>query len=232
MMVFDHSSLDGSQFLQLYLLLLGSAAMLSFILGRLVRPQGTERPVTEIEELAVLRGGIDRLIEAVSTRLLQARVIGFSDHMMLAVDRSGAHTPIERAIVAVLPARWSGVVAAVRPELDRIADKLIDAGLTGLLIVTAVIAAIRFGKVDLRTSAGKEAARDAERLSERLKRAPTEPEMDRAVALFGTSVLALSAYGQFHRFRHPAGDSGTGSSGCGTSDGGSSGGGCGGCGGD
>jgi hypothetical protein len=68
-MIFDHSMLDGSQFLRLYALLLASAAMLSVIFAKLVRPQGQARPVADVNDLAVLRGGIDRLVEATTTRM-------------------------------------------------------------------------------------------------------------------------------------------------------------------
>jgi uncharacterized protein (TIGR04222 family) len=176
--------------------------------------------------------------------------------------------------MSALPANWTGVVAAARPEHERIANTLTDSGLlmngqqrlwlriaqaapfaalftfgidrwmlgdardkpvgwlTMLLVLTAFIALVRFASCDGRTSAGKSAINDAARVSDRLRRAPTEPEMDRAVALFGTSVLALSAYGQFHRFRNPPGDGGSGSSDSGSNSNSDGGGGCGGCGGD
>ncbi|HEY5710580.1 MAG TPA: TIGR04222 domain-containing membrane protein [Allosphingosinicella sp.] len=103
--------------------------------------------------------------------------------------------------------------------------------LTVLLVMTAVFALIRWLSIDRRTEAGRKALADAQETSLRIKRAPTEPEVGLAVALFGTVVLAGSGWSDFHKLR-TAGDGG-GS--CGSSDGGGGGGcgggGCGGCGG-
>ncbi len=103
--------------------------------------------------------------------------------------------------------------------------------LTVLVIVTLVCATIRYFEVDRRTTAALSAVKAAKDKSARLRAAPTAPEMDLAVALFGTAVLAGSAYQGFHTLRAASsGDSG-GSSDSGSSDGGGGGGGCGGCGG-
>ncbi len=101
--------------------------------------------------------------------------------------------------------------------------------LTILLFITLVIAVCRWFSIDRRTQAAIHALADARLKSERLKIAPTRDEIGMAVALFGTTVLAGSAYAEFHRMRSSSGDSGSSassdsdSSGCG-------GGGCGGCG--
>ncbi|TGX52339.1 TIGR04222 domain-containing membrane protein [Sphingomonas gei] len=105
--------------------------------------------------------------------------------------------------------------------------------LTMLLVLTAVLALVRFATLDRRTRAGQEMLAEARERSERLRRAPASGETDLAVALFGTTVLVGSAWGDFHRMRSESnssgGDGGSSSSG----DGGGSGcggGGCGGCG--
>lgn len=99
--------------------------------------------------------------------------------------------------------------------------------LTGLLVVTAVLALLRWMRVDRRTEAGHAALAAARRQSERLKRAPMAAETGMAVALFGTVVLAGSGWAGFHALRSDrSGDGGDGGSG----DGGCGGGGCGGCG--
>ena len=67
--------------------------------------------------------------------------------------------------------------------------------LIGLLVVTAVFAAIRWFALDQRTQAAHDALADAARRNKRLKRAPTTDEIGTAVALFGTGVLAGSAWG-------------------------------------
>lgn len=101
-----------------------------------------------------------------------------------------------------------------------------------LLFITLVFTLIRWTSVDDRTRAGRGALKEARRKHDRLKRAPTTGETAMAVALFGTSVLAGSAFADFHRWRTPSDSGGSsdsssgGDSGCG---GGSSG--CGGCGG-
>lgn len=108
-----------------------------------------------------------------------------------------------------------------------------------LLFVTFVLAMMRWGMVSDQTRAGRAALKEARRRHDRLRRAPTTRETDLAVALFGTTVLAGSAFAAFHLMRAPtdsggwAGDSNSssssgcssgGDSGCGSS-------GCGGCGG-
>ncbi|MBL8650715.1 MAG: TIGR04222 domain-containing membrane protein [Sphingopyxis sp.] len=105
-----------------------------------------------------------------------------------------------------------------------------------LLFITFVVAMMRWSLVADQTWAGRAALKDARKKHDRLKRAPTTRETDLAVALFGTTVLAGSAYAAFHQLRTPADSGGwssdsSSSSGC--SSGGDSGGssGCGGCGG-
>ena len=109
--------------------------------------------------------------------------------------------------------------------------------LTALVVLTVIAGAIRWFTIDRRTRAGRDAVHEARERSLRLRQAPTSPEVGIAVALFGTAVLAGSAFGDFHRLRSNAGsgrDGGGGS--CGGGGGGSGGGGgcggggCGGCG--
>jgi len=105
--------------------------------------------------------------------------------------------------------------------------------LTILLVLTAICAFIRWKSVDNRTVAGRNAVFDAKRESVRLSRAPTDAEVALAVALFGTIVLAGSAWSDFHLLRSAStgGDGGGGGSDSGSDGGGCGGGGCGGCGG-
>jgi uncharacterized protein (TIGR04222 family) len=104
--------------------------------------------------------------------------------------------------------------------------------LIGLLVVTAVFAAIRWFALDRRTQAAHDALAEAASRNERLKRAPTTSEIGTAVALFGTGVLAGSAWNDFHRMRSASsGDGGSSSSSDGGSGCGGGGSGCGGCGG-
>ena len=97
-----------------------------------------------------------------------------------------------------------------------------------LLIATAILAVIRWRAIDRCTRAGRAALARVRQEAERIKAAPTRQEMATAVALFGTAVLAGSAFAPLHTLR--AGSS-AGSGGCGGGGGdGGGGGGCGGCG--
>ncbi len=107
--------------------------------------------------------------------------------------------------------------------------------LSGLLVLTALFALIRFAVIDRRTRSGLAALATARAGSERLRRAPVATETGLAVALFGTMVLSGSAWGDYHRLRATSGSDGSfssdgGSSGCGGGGDGGGGGGCGGCG--
>ena len=102
--------------------------------------------------------------------------------------------------------------------------------LTALVVVTVVVAIVRWFTVDRRTDAGLKALAEARERAQRIRRAPTSGEMGEAVALFGTAVLAGSLWEDYHRLRS-VGNASSGSDG-GGSDGGDGGGGCGGgCGG-
>jgi len=96
------------------------------------------------------------------------------------------------------------------------------------LLVTAILAAIRWFAVERRTRGGLAALDDARSGAERLRLAPTAPEAGLAVALFGTAVLAGSGWSDFHQLRTARSGDGGGWSGCGTSSGGDGGSGCGG----
>jgi uncharacterized protein (TIGR04222 family) len=108
--------------------------------------------------------------------------------------------------------------------------------LTALLLLTAVLALIRFFAIHRRTRSGKATLDAAQAGSDRLRLAVTPGEAGMAVALFGTVVLAGSPWAEYHRLRgSESGDAGSGggsdSSSSGSGDSGCGGGGCGGCGG-
>ncbi len=102
-----------------------------------------------------------------------------------------------------------------------------------LLVLTAVLALIRFAKCDPRTRAGMETVQAMGRSSSRINRAPQSGEAALAVALFGTGVLVGTPWEPVHAMRQQGnGDGGGGGGDSGSSDGGGDGGGgCGGCGG-
>lgn len=111
--------------------------------------------------------------------------------------------------------------------------------LVGLLVVTLVLAVLRFVSIDPRTAAGLALVEDLRARNTRLARAPRAEEVALAVALFGTGVLVGTPWEPVHalRQRDTSGDSGGGDSGSdggsgdGGGGGGGGGGGCGGCGG-
>jgi len=93
--------------------------------------------------------------------------------------------------------------------------------LVALLILTAILALIRWSAVDRLTQGGLAALKGARSKAARLKLAPTPMETDLAVALFGTVVLVASAWSGFHEFRTArlgvgvrSGDDGGGCGGC------------------
>lgn len=158
---------------------------------------------------------------AVETRLRRAELL--VDAETLAAMRRWATFPY------LLLAGFGATKLAIGAERGRPIEILAVA-----LVVTVLLALIRFAGLDRRSEAGRVAVRQARRAHERLRRAPTRAEMGLGVALFGTAVLAGSEFDDFHKLRAAGGDGGgssdsSGDSG-GDSGGGCGGGGCGGCG--
>lgn len=104
--------------------------------------------------------------------------------------------------------------------------------LTLALIVTLVVAVVRFAGFDGHSRAARSTLAEARTRHARLRRAPAIDEAGLGVALFGTTVLVGSGWEVLHRLRTTGGDGivladGGGSDGGGG--GGCGGGGCGGC---
>lgn len=112
----------------------------------------------------------------------------------------------------------------IKWEVGAMRDRPVDF-LIAFLTVTAICALIRFAALDRRTQGGIVALSDAREEAQRLRLAPASNEMDLAVALFGTAVLAGSPLAAYHSMRSSSSNSGD----AGSSDGGGCGGG--GCGG-
>ena len=102
-----------------------------------------------------------------------------------------------------------------------------------LMVLTAVLALVRFFKVDRRTREGIAAVQRARARGSRLSSAPRPEEVSIAVALFGTGVLVGTPWEPVHAMRHQGSNGDGGGSSDSSSDGGGDGGGggCGGCGG-
>ncbi|MCW3835689.1 TIGR04222 domain-containing membrane protein [Sphingomonas canadensis] len=137
-------------------------------------------------------------------------------------------------IVQTLPYLLVMAIGLVKLNVGLERERPVEA-LTVLLVITGVLALIRFAVLDRRTRGALAVLASARARSERLRLAPTAPETDMAVALFGTAVLAGSGWAAFHSLRTSSGSSDSGGSGCssdsGCSGGDGGGGGCGGCGG-
>ena len=105
----------------------------------------------------------------------------------------------------------------------------------GFLVVAIIVAAIvglyRLLHDPIRTRAGDRALSDARRRFARLQRAPGSEELALAVALWGTTVLAHTAYADYLDVQAPKTHDGGGCGGGGDGGGSSGDGGCGGCGG-
>jgi uncharacterized protein (TIGR04222 family) len=153
-----------------------------------------------------------------------------ADALRAALERQGLLMDAEAAtqlrIVQILP-----FVALLMLGTARLVRGIMLDHAVGYLIVLMLITLV-FGlsrlTVDRRTRAGQQAVRSARVDWQRLRLAPTQPEMALAVAVFGTAVLAGSALEPLHRLRNNSGGDGgsADSSGCGS--GGCGGGGCGG----
>lgn len=106
--------------------------------------------------------------------------------------------------------------------------------LVGLLVLTVVLAMLRYSRSDPRTREGIAAVKRQRAQSARLARAPQPGEAAVAVALFGTGVLVGTPWEPVHAMRHQGSSDGgasADSSGDSGADGCCGGGGCGGCGG-
>lgn len=150
-------------------------------------------------------------------RAIRSRLV---DRGLLLADREGWRLCIAQALPFVLLAGFGLIKLGIGEARGRPVGFL-----TLALIVTAVVAVIRFAGLDMRTRAGQAVLAQARERHDRLRRAPTAGEVGLGVALFGTTVLAGSQWESLHRLRTAGSDSGGSDS---SSDGGSSGGGCGG----
>lgn len=251
--------MTGSSFLLLYLALLAVAVVASVLSVRAIRPEGRVADRPDTETLAWLAGGRTRLVDALVAQQLAGGALRLVGRDFVTADGAIEKWPaLSRRIAgdtddlarrlrrARLLAdedearrlrRWAAgpFVALTLLGLLRLVQGIAThhpVGLLAILLVaTLALALIRGIALDRRTRGGHETLRRARAADDRLRRAPTEPEIDRAVALFGTAVVAGSAYAGFHQLRAASGDGVTSSdSGDGGGDGGC-GGGCGGCGG-
>lgn len=158
-------------------------------------------------------------------RTLGRTIPTIRDEMVAAGLAMDARTIRQMRVWQTAPYLMLLAFGAIKWEVGTLRDRPVES-LTGLMVVTAVLAVVRLMAVNRRTRAGDAALARARTRSDRLRRAPTSSEVGLAVALFGTVVLAGSPWAAFHHLRRSGGsDSGDGDGG------GCGGGGCGGCGG-
>lgn len=256
--------MSGGAFLILYIGLLIVATIVSIVGVRSARPEGRVLDHPDEETVAWLGGGRTRLFDMLAARRLTRGELGVNGRKGLAAA-DGTPLKWSHVTIGFEPQADQVEQRLTRTGLladpDQLATMRRRAGLPflilagiglvrlayglaigrpvgflfGLLLLTLTIWLIRGGNLDRRTRGGRATLARTRAAHERLRRAPMQPEMGMAVALFGTTVLAGSAYADFHRFRSANGDSGftsdSGSDSGGSSDGGCGGGGCGGCGG-
>ncbi|WP_051121238.1 TIGR04222 domain-containing membrane protein [Sphingomonas elodea] len=156
-------------------------------------------------------------------RAIQVRLI---DRGLLLAAGEAWRLRIAQALPFVLLAGFGLIKLGIGEARGRPVGFLVIA-----LIVTVMVAVIRFGGLDTRTRAGQAILAEARRRHERLRRAPATGEVGLGVALFGTVVLVGSGWEDLHRLRSSGSDGGAAGSdgGSGCESGGCGGGGCGGC---
>ena len=166
-------------------------------------------------------------------RAVRAAVDGVRGGVEQRLIRRGLMQPqadaVKQALLACLPLAALIVLGLAKAQVG--AGRGHPVGyLMVFLLVTAATVLIRCMRARRATRAGLDALALVRAERGRLRLAPDRGAADMAVALFGTSVLAIGTMGEFHRMRvNGGGDSGS-SSGDGGGDGGCGGGGCGGCG--
>jgi uncharacterized protein (TIGR04222 family) len=123
--------LYGDAFLKLYALLFFAVVVLGFLIPHLLRPQGREQTVSDVDQIALLSGGPVRLCEAAIVRLMAARAITMvGNNSFGVISREPARTALELSIVN-LPnsATWKDVESTVKPYAEPITQKLTALGL-------------------------------------------------------------------------------------------------------
>jgi len=211
-----------------------------FVRGAL-EPAGSDRLSVVRRDVACGAAGKALLAEGGQmTRIEARRVIDLhAERIAARLQRSGLLMwPEQQTRLRWLSVMPFGVLLVIGLYRQRAGSALGEPTgyLVILMVLTAMLALIRFLWTDPRTWSGIMAVNDLRRTSSRIARAPTPEEAPLAVALFGTGVLVGTPWEPVHAIRQRAsdgGDSGSGSGGDSGGDGGSGcgGGGCGGCGG-
>lgn len=158
--------------------------------------RGAGRPPVELSVLALpgelswkeISRSLESHAEPIEHRLVSAYLI------------MDARQTLQMRFWQTLPYFLLLLFGTIKLIVDEIYDRPVGY-LVLLLILTAIVALIRWLVVDRLTRGGVAALNEARRRATRLRLAPTAPETDLAVALFGTGVLAASGWSDFHELR-------------------------------
>lgn len=122
--------LTGGDFLELYGILLGIAAIAALLIPPWLRPDGRAARDPDIDELAYLSGGKDRFVDAVIARMLAdgSLLHGAKDQFTILTRHARSGTP--EAAVAAIPGspRWREIVRALEPLAEPVQRRLVSAG--------------------------------------------------------------------------------------------------------
>ncbi len=122
--------LTGEPFLALYLGLLASVLLLSFVIPARLRPDGRRQPVTDPDQLAWLAGGRARFAEAVVARLLAAGALVLAGGHFRIGNRDSGRTPAEHGVLALRqPIDWSDIAYTLKEYSQPLERRMTDAGL-------------------------------------------------------------------------------------------------------
>ncbi|UAB77370.1 TIGR04222 domain-containing membrane protein [Erythrobacter sp. SCSIO 43205] len=125
------SSYSGSDFLVFYVVMLLTCVAAGLWIPANLRPQGKRGEVDDLEEVAVLTGGADRLNVAVLSSLFAKGALESGDKKRLRVKRSeGADGDAERAVLAkVGDFTTSEAHKSIAAQAERVEARLIRRGL-------------------------------------------------------------------------------------------------------
>ena len=205
-----------------------------YVRGALVPAEKGKLAVVE-PDLPASPGGTALLAIGAPVSLKEARkaILAHSERVVARLRRAGLLLrPEEHArlrILSIMPFAALFMIGLYRQRAGSAVDEP-TGFLVALLVLTIVLAIIRYAKSDPRTAAGVAAVQDFRARNGRFARAPRPDEVAMAVALFGTGVLVGTPWEPVHALRQQSGDGG-GADGNSDSDGSGCGGGCGGCGG-
>ncbi len=214
-------------------MLVGGSSRFADSLGALVETQRGKLSVAErAPSASPAAQALLRLGDRVTPDAASLALAPHADRLAARLQRAGLLLrPEERTRLRLLSVAPFVVLLMIGLYRERAGSALGEPTgfLIALMVLTVVLAIIRFARVDPRTVAGIAAVQDLRSRNGRLSLAPRAEEAALAVALFGTGVLVGTPWEPVHAMRQQGGDGGSGGGDGGSGDGG--GGGCGGCGG-